>query len=392
MTPEQGRALLEAGKSLLGRFSGPELFHSQNIDLNTPQTVIVQRPLNLNRPLESIVIRLRGRIAVTVANYTAVAPEAIQNIIQRVVLTGTHARWGNLTPLDMSGATLFSWLRMFQAFGADLLINGTRVADPGRPFTTGFLGTTAGSPYDFELILSIPLGPQMGIGGELKRQIINYLYTPQDWGDTLQLQLQFGDESALGDPTGATVAFTSFGAGTGLPLLEIHLNYALLGDFANIVRPGVLVRSEQLLPAQTALANGVQLRLLQKNITPNVVVKSGINQTAGLSTGVQTFASLSDVILDKTQIVLDNKPVRNNQANQVHKSYMARMFSTVIPQGYFLLSFVEGQNPLLAFRGDGVQGAAQIELKSDIISASANNRLHLVQDMIYGGPFPALRS
>lgn len=391
MTPEQGRAMMEAGKSLLGRFSGPELFLSQNVDLNTPQNVIVQRPLNLNRPLESILIRLRGRIAVTVANYTAVAPEALQNIIQRVILTGTHARWGNLTPLDMSGATLFSWLRMFQERGSDLIINGTRVGDPGRPFLTGFAGTTAGSPYDFELILSIPTAPQMGIGGELKRQAINYLYTPQDWADTLQLQLQFGDESSLGDPTGATVAFSSFGAGTGLPLLEVHLNYALLGNFAGIVKPGVVVRAEQVLPAQTAVANGVQLRTLSKNITPNVLVKTGINQTAGLSTGVQTYASLTDVMLDKTQILQDNKPVRNNQSNMVMKSYLSRMFSTVVPQGYFLLSFVDGQNPLLAFRGDGLQAAAQFELKSDIISANANNRIALVQEMIYGGPFPALR-
>jgi hypothetical protein len=56
-----------------------------------------------------------------------------------------------------------------------------------------------------------------------------------------------------------------------------------------------------------------------------------------------------------------------------------------------MASFVEGQNALLAYRGDGLAGGSQFQLQSDVIAASANNRQRYVQEMIYGGPFPAQR-
>src|SRR4029077_964407 len=101
--------------------------------------------------------------------------------------------------------------------------------------SSSFLGTTAGSPYDFIVIWRIPVGPIMGLGQALKRQATNFAWMQQDWGDTLQMQLNFGDASSLGDPTGATNAFTAFGSGSGSPQLSIHLGYTLLTQFNNLV-------------------------------------------------------------------------------------------------------------------------------------------------------------
>jgi len=395
MNPNEVRSLLEASGSTLGRFSGPELFWSQNVDLTNPVVVAPTRPLPLNRPLESIMVRLRGRVAVTVANYTAVNPEGFANLLQLFTLFGTHKDFGNLTTIKMSGATAYVWQRLFQINGSETLTGSTgstqtRAADPGRPYTSTFAGTTAGSPYDFDIVWHIPLTPVMGEGQDIKRQSTNFLYQPLHWADTLQAQLNFADKSGLGDPTGATVAFTAFGSGAGNPLLEIHLNYALLGQFANRMRSGVVLRSENVLSGFTSSATFTQLQLLQKQITTNVMIKSGVAQTAGLTTGVSGFASLSDLQLDKTQIIVDNKPVRWNQSNLVSKAYYERMFNTIHPTGYFLQSFVDGQGALLAYRGDGLQGGSQFALFSDVTGV-ANARYSVVQEMVFGGPFPALR-
>lgn len=397
MSPQEARALLAASSSLLGRSTGPELFFTSTFDPTTPGTINIGRVLNLNRPLEAIIVRLRGRVAVTVGNYTAVAPEAPMNLLQNIQLQGIHKDFGSLTPIKMSGATAWIWPWMFGDRASGCVINNVDFPDPSvarggfRPFTSPFLGTTAGSPYDIELMYVIPVGPVMGMGQSLKKQSTNFAYQPLDWSDSLNLQLQFGDKSALGDPTGATVTFTAFGSGAGNWTAEVHLCYTLLGQFANQLRSGVVIRNENQLPSQTALASGVLLTTLQKQITTNILLKTGAIQTAGLTAGVDTLASLSDVQADKTQIIVDNKPVRNNQSNIVAKAWYQRQFGLATPQGYFLLSFVDGQNPLLAYRGDGLQGGSQFTLNSDIIAASANNRQRFVQEMVLGGPFPAQR-
>lgn len=410
ISPADFRQALAASASVLGRFTGPELFFQQNVNLATPQVVNLPRTLNLNRPLADIFVSLRFRVGVTVGAFAAVAPEAPQNILQNVQIQGIHKDYGNMTPISMSGATAFLWPRMFASRGngtclisvGGLPAGGQYAADygvdtgagrtvsGGRPLVSPFLGTVAN--HDVILIWRIPMGPLLGFSQSVKRQYTNFLWMASDWADSLQMQLRFGDASSLGDPTGATTAFTAFGSGTGLPTMAIHLNYSLLTQFSGLIRSGVVVRTEQPIAfQQTALASAAVLQTLQKQITTNLLVKTGTIQTAGLTAGVDTLATLSDFQLDRTQITVDNKPVRNNQDNLVHKADMEAYWNAVIPAGYFLESFVEGQNALLAYRGDGLAGGSQFQVQSDVIAASANNRQRFVQEMIYGGPFPAQR-
>ncbi len=406
LSPADFRKALAASASVLGRYTGPELFFTQSVDLSAPTITNVPRTLNINRPISDIWIKLTGRVAVTVANYTAVAPESFANLLQQIQIQGTHKDFGNLTPIKMTGATAFSWPRLFQSRGnGTMLVNNQYAANPVntaantisvengfRPYGNNsfFLGSTAGSPYDFVVIWRIPVTPQMGIGQALKRQATNFLWTAQDWADTLQIQLNWGDRFALGDPTGATVAFTAFGSGAGLPQLSIHLGYALLTQFNNLVRSGVCIRNEQPVSnQQTGIATGAILQTLQKQITTNLLIKTGIRQTVA---GTQdTFASLSDTQLDVTQIQVDNKPVRNNQDNLISKAHAEAYFATTHPQGFFLQSFVDGQNPLLAYRGDGLGGGSQFQIVTNVLTANANNLQKFIQEMIFGGPFPAQR-
>jgi len=389
MSPENARAILKASAASVGRFQAPELFFSQDVSFASVNSLNVPRPLNLNRPIESMQIKLRFRLTVTVANVGTVVPESPQSILQSIILNGTHRQYGNLTPIRMSGATIFAWQRLFQTIGNDLLINDVRAGDPGRPFTSPWLGTTAASPYDIEITYNIPFGPQMGIGQSSKRDLASYLLQPADWGDTLQLQLNFGDTTAFGVAGGATITVSAFGSGAGNPSCSIFLNYSILGPFANSLETGVVVRQEQLLNQFVTAGTALRISQLQKQITTGVVLKSGTQQTA--TAGVTNFQTLTDRQLDRTQILVDNKPVKNNQSNIGMKAYLGRMFNTIQPAGYFMLSFVEGQNPQLAYRGDGLAGGSLYELFSDVSTTGATQILGLTQEMIYGGPFQSLR-
>lgn len=395
VTPAEFRAALEASASILGRFTGPELFFSQNVALTAaggPLRVNLPRTLNLNRPVADVFISLRGRITVTLGPYTSVGPEAIQNLLQNVQIQGIHKDFGNITPIQMSGATAFLWPAMFQSRGnGTSLINGVYQAFPAaRPMASNFTGAIG--TYDFICIWRIPVGPWLGQGQAVKRQYTNFLWMARDWADTLQTQLTFGDATALGDTTGATVAFTAFQSASGNPLMSVHLNYSLLTQFEGLVRSGVCVRTEQpTAQQQTALTTAAVLQTLQKQITPNLLIKTGTITGTGVTAGIDRFDTLSDVQLDRTQITVDNKPVRNNQDNIVFKADQEAYWNTLIPEGYFLQSFVEGQNALLSYRGDGLAGGSQFQVQSDVISASANNRQRFIQEMILGGPFPQQR-
>lgn len=413
ISPADFRRALQASQSVLGRFTGPELFYTQNVALTAaggPLIVNMPRTLNLNRPLTDIWIDLSFRAAVTVGAYASVSPEAPQNILQRIQVQGIHKDFGNLTPIYITGATAFLWSRLFQARGHGtclIAVGGAptggqyaadygvdtgagRTVSGGRPMVPPFIGTVAN--HDVRLVWRIPVYPLMGIGQELKKQCTNFAWQAKDWADTLQLQLTFGDATALGDTTGATVAFTAFGSASGSPSLSIHLGYTLMGQFSNMVRSGVCIRTEQpTSQQQTALTTAAVLQTLQKQITTGVLVKSGTIQTTGLTAGVDTLATLSDLQLERTQIQVDNKPVRNNQSNIVAKAHAEAYFDAVHPQGYLWLPFNDGQSALLSYRGDGLAGGSQFQLVSDVIAASANNRQRYVQEMIYGGPFPAQR-
>jgi hypothetical protein len=395
VTPAQFRAALEASASTLGRFTGPELFFSQNVALTAaggPLVVNLPRTLNLNRPVADIFLELRGRINVTVGPYTAVAPEAIQNLVQNIQIQGIHKDFGNITPIRISGATAFAWPSMFQARGnGTSIVNGVYQAFPAaRPMVSNFTGAVG--THDFILVIRIPVGPLLGQGQAVKRQSTNFMWMANDFTDTLQTQLIFGDASALGDPTGATVTFTGFGSASGTPLMSLHLNYSLLTQFSNLVRSGVTIRTEQpCAQQQTAITTQAVLQTLQKQITSNLLIKTGAIQIAGLTAGIDTLASLSDVQLDRTQITVDNKPVRNNQNNIVFKADQEAYWASLIPEGYFLMSFVEGQNALLSYRGDGLAGGSQFQVQSDVLTTSANNRQRFIQEQILGGPFPAQR-
>jgi len=374
-----------AAAQVLSRFQGPEQFFIQSV---TPLTSpIIPQNINLNRPLESIDLWWRGRVTITVANFASVAAEAPQSILQQVILQGTHKTLNQIIPISMTGATLFAWPRLFQTTGNPLLING--VMQPELSVPVAQTGPNFGDVgvYDLEIRYTIPTAPVFGPGA---RRVTNWFaYQPADWvGQSLQLQLFFGDESSFGTPgAGTVVAFSAFGSNTGSPSVTIDCNYMILGGAANKINAAVVIRNEQNLIAGSlsATANAQRIATLQKQKTTNVVLKTGVILT-GTSAGVQVFDTLDDDILQRTQIIVDNKPVRNNNNNRIAQCYHGRMFNTIVPGGYLPFSFVESQTPLTYFRGDQMSGGSNFEVDSDVLTALANQTGTMVQEQVLGNP------
>jgi hypothetical protein len=377
---------LDASNSLVGRNQGPELLNSSTVDLTNGATV-TPNFLAIRRPIAELLIRLRFRVAVTVANYVAVGCEAPQNILQRIILTGSHAQYGSQTLFNMTGATAFLYPSLFSARGGgSLLINDVLASRPGQPITSSFLGTTAGSPYDVDMTFRLPMAPFVGIGSQSKKQAAAFWLQAADWGDSLQLSMLFGDKSSLGNSTGSTVTFSGYG-GTGNPTVDVFAVYGLLGGLRDAFngRGGVCIRNETIMNAFTALATGTKLQSLQKRVTLNLLVKSGLLETTLQSAGITTFASLSDRQLDATQVIQDSKAIRPNVANIVAKDWMANQFGVDGPAGYFLTSFVDSGNPMTALRGDQLDPGTQLDLVSNVLTASANNRQTIVAETVIGG-------
>jgi hypothetical protein len=374
--------------SLLGRNQGPEFFFQQ--PWTTLNNVVIPKAINLNRPLERVHMVWQGRIAVGTANIAPVYVESVQNLIQTFKLTGTHAAFKAITPINLTGADSFAWPKLFRPRGSSIYVNGARSENldipAGFPTGTGFLGTTAGSPYDTEIHYDIPLVPVLPAAAKVS--VVPFLYQQKDWGDTLQIFLTFADATALGTLGTAVVTFTAFQSGAGTPQLYLLTNYEILGALAESISSAVVIRNTQNIPQSniTSASSTLQrLQLLQKQKTTNVLLKSGA-LAAGTSAGVSVYSTLSDLIFQQTQIIVDNKPIRNNFLNAAYKEYAGYSFDARLPQGYLPFSFIDSMNPLTAYPADQLAGGSTFELDSQVLTGGATNFAEVIQEQYLGVP------
>ena len=326
------------------------------------------------------------RVVISGADYTTVAAEAPQNFLQRLVINGTHQTFGALTPVNMTGASIFQYLKNFRNHASSLYINGVLQPDPGVPYQQ--VGATFGNvgTYDIEVHYDLPVGPVMNPA--VKNSAVPYMWQPADWADTLQLQPFFGDPTSFGTPAGGTtVDLYQYGGNTGSPTLYFYTNYEILGPLANQIAAAVVIRSSQTVtaPLSAISSNPVQLVVLQKQKTTNILIKTGVLLT-GTSSGVSVFATLSDAILEQTQPIVDNKPIRNNYQNRATREYIAKAFDTTPTQGELIFSFIDSQNPLTFYRGDKVPAGSTFAVNTQILTAPSNAVAEIIQEQVYGNP------
>jgi len=380
---------LLARDSSVGRYSGPEQHDLRNLAMAAPQTVSLL-PFSLMRPIESIVVVLKGRLTVTVGAYADVGADGFANLVQRFTLRGTHNEFGSQVPWDMSGASTFVYPKHFQDNGGQCFtsVGGaalTLQAQPGVPFTSNFAGTVA--THDFIVIWHMPMTPLLGGRSQSgKRQQTNYLLYRRNWNDSLQLDIALGDASSLGDPTGATTAFTAFQSATGTPQLQTLVNYGSPGPFEGAAAPGIVIRNEQMLNNVTTAGNQIRLMQLQKYITNAITLRAGTLETTGQTAGVTTFDTFSDLFLDRTQLLVDGKQIRRVDSNFAERAYLNRFNDNTPIQGHYSLNFIESGNVLTAYRADTPDlRSADIALYSDLVGVGANDRVTVIQELVRGG-------
>lgn len=378
--------------SQLGRNGAAELLFTQSLTMAAPTTIQMGNFITLDRPLVGFVLRNSGRLVIGTAAYTAGVPESFPNLLQRVFVQGQHALWGNTTPWDISASSLFALPLCFQTRGNTFLSSTTRQLDPGQPFvqTANLITTPATGTIDYDVYYWMPCGPYLGASPSTKRSQLPFMWRPEDWNGPLIFNVGVGDQTALGTPAGGTTTtWTAFGSGAGSPSLQLFGVYSQLGNLRFNYVPGtnmVMIRNEAQAPTLLTGATSQQTLLaqLQAYITTNVLVKSGIVLT-GTTAGVQAFASLSDVQLDQTSILIGNRYVKNTGSNLAMKEgYVSTWMNTVMPQGYFTLPFCESGNPLTAFRFDdptfGLNANPQI--KTAVLTASGNNMQRYLQEYV----------
>jgi hypothetical protein len=149
-----------------------------------------------------------------------------------------------------------------------------------------------------------------------------------------------------------------------------------------------VIRNTQNVPQSqiTSAASTLQrLQLLQKQKTTNILLKSGA-LAAGTSAGVSVYSTLSDLIFQQTQVIVDNKPVKNNFLNAAFKEYSGYAFDARQPQGYLAFPFIDSMNPLTAYPADQLAGGSVFELDSQVLTGGATNFAEVIQEMYLGVP------
>jgi hypothetical protein len=404
----------------LGRDQGTELFFSGAwaAAAGITNVQVIPKAFNINRPLKKIILRVTFVDTLTTAGYTTINAETPQNILQNIRISGTHAKFGALVPINISGATQYmrGMLRKNTssavyltptAGGVPAVAQRSRYTDNAA--TVGVYGTlaapgalinTAGggslfplispgalllsaignTPVTIDIFYEIDTAPMFGPWSRLGK--LPFSWRPEDWGDSLQIQLTFGEMNAFG-----TIAASADSTFT-VPTYNIYTVYDLLGAaYVSKISPAVQILNEQTIPVPAASGNNQRLALLQKQKTLSVLVKSGVLASYANIGPNTCFQIMDDTILEATQIVADNKPVHNNLSNRVYKEHLQEIYDVTWPQGYFAIDFGGSQNPLTYYRGDNLAGSATFELDTNVTAnPPAHYGITMVQEQIIGEP------
>lgn len=365
-------------------------------------TYTLAQGFDLSLPIYGIRLVFKGRIAVGTANYTSVNPEGILNLIKRILITGNNSRQnGNVTLVDTDLPTAWTMNALFNPSSNVCNINATSIPAPGTPFSTPgtaglsfFLGTTAGSPYDFIVVCDIPFYPH-GLPAVYRP---GFGVRQDEWRNSLQLQLQYGVQvdnanGALGVSAATTVTtFTAFGSGAGSPTVDIYaLPYQMGPDLQAAVLPGVLSRVNVPIATilQSAGALNTQLAILQPQDTTRVLFKSGA------STLNPYFSALNDTNVTTLGVnVGGNRVVRENDDIWAHKQeVMENSGNAVRPpiQGYNMFDFIQSGSPFAAYPGGQIGQGTLFQLVGTV-GGLANGYGIIIQEQMIWRPSGALYS
>jgi hypothetical protein len=358
-------------------------------------TVTVTQQVDLTLPIRGFRLVIKGRVAVTTANYTTTNPESILNLLNTIQITGTNRRQnGNVTPWFIDLASLFAMSNLMATAGPTIQVNGSQAVRVTTPY--GFFSqaganlvplTTAGSPYDFVICVDLPSAP-FNLSGFTGPVETGFLIRQQEWKDSLTFKFitpTVLDNAAnpLGTSAATTAtAITAFGSGSGSPSIDIYSLPVIMGTTQNTIIPGVLVRSSQ--PINPAVlsttGNNVELLRLQKQLTPRIFLKIGVG------TAFPVFTSLSDVIVTAFGLQIGtDRNVRDVLDWFAHRHEAVDHYNVQGIQGYNMLDFIQAGNPDASYPGDQLGDGAVMRLVGNV-TGTANGQGLVVQEQILQAP------
>jgi len=374
------------------RTSGPQQFDTEVFPTSAGQ-INVQKNIPLLQPLAHVIIRLRGRLTVSVA-ITDAPPEAMMNLFSLIKIFGNHTVLGSEVPFQCPG----EWAHKLPAIEDNKKGNCTflkvvsggvttwySLDDIAKGVITPTFFTSAGSPWDFEVWYVIPTYPL----GANDFNALQYLWDARSWGQTLMMQLTTRDASATGAfGTTGTKALSAYGSASGNPSVDILLDYANLGPTLDAaIAKAVLVKNTQFISQYLATAAGANTRLLlmQNKKTLAVAVKTGTIETGSSN----VYATLSDSILEQTVLLKNTSPIRNLQFNDVTDAFYCFRGGRRHSPGYLLLDCHDGEpsnNPHSAIRADEWSASTQFNLASQVVGPAAANIGEALQIYVDGEP------
>jgi hypothetical protein len=380
--------------SRITRDQGPE-FEQTLAFANTTQ-VSTPTSLRTDRKVRFFDFQVRLRLTNSGAPGTyrtgpALLGTGLFALIQQFQLRGQHLRYGSQVPIIMRGETAAE----FMAIMNPNWVPQFKVSVNGGALTQGAaLSNAANATNDVDFVLPIPLFPYDLSPSD---QTFYSLHGP-DWPGNLYFDLNTADVTALG-VTLAQSSVSAFGSAGGSGAINIHSERPLVSkDLASKVRPGVTFRVQNTSQPTAAVSTGAAtagVKLADLTVgkdTTRIFRKVGTS-LAATTGGVVVYTTLSDTILTRDVIAMDNRQLRFQigNGNSVMQDYMGRMYGRTIPTGYIMLDFISGigtgtANAKAAFQSAQLTAARKFEYDADVNTVAATNIAEVVQEMVLGRP------
>lgn len=358
--------------------------------LAAPQEVGLVNRIPLDKPLWGALLEVRYRLATVVGTGAepVVNAEGALNFIQRIRVVGTHKRFGTREIVNLRGATL-NELEQVYSFGmAPPLTSNLPAAGAALVTATN---------YDVNFVIPVPFVPR----GIPKGQQMLFLVRNDEWA-TFDVYVTFGDltsiaAAAIGG-TG-TATFSDYQSASGAPRVRVSVIRTILGEARGLIQPAVFRR--QFLPLTTVLTSAALTDAAIQDLDVGFKVaaymlKTG-TQTTTATGGNNSYASLSDGIITRPKVKLDNVVIKDNISPLTARAYsliemgyggtagVANGAASGADTGYSWIPFVEGHDLNTVFRGDMLNRSNKLQLSGDVTSA-ANQQGEIVEEMLEGEP------
>ena len=351
----------------------------------TQEVGLVNR-IPLDKPLWGALFEVRYRFATGATITGVMQAEGAINLIQRIRVVGTHKRFGTREIVNLRGATLYALEKKYSFGMAAPLVSN--LPAPG-------VVTVVTTNYDVNFVIPCPFVPR----GIPKLQQMMFLVRNDEWA-TFDVYVTFGDATSIAKfGAGQVVTFTDFGSASGTPRVRFSVIRTILGEARGLIQPAIMRR--QFLPLSTILTSATLTDSPIQDLDVGFkvaayLIKTGVQDTTTTG-GVNSYASLSDAIITRPKIKLDNVTIKDAISPLTDRAYALLEFGyggtagAVIgaasggDAGYSTMEFCEGHDLNTVFRGDMLNRSNKLQFAGDV-TAAANQQGEIVEEMLEGEP------